>query len=369
MKAGIVGAGIMGRLLAFNLVNAGWNVSLFDQNSADDKGSHNYSCSMVAAGLLTPTSELDKSEKLIFDLGQAALDTHLPPIVSQLSAVTDPIYFQRNGTLTLAHPNDHAEVTHFIGRISRCLQNWHSRSSANDNLYQKITQTDITQLEPEITKFYQGYYFPHEGHIDSQMLFYALSDYLKTQQVSCYNNAMIETVEPFKISLNNAVQKFDMVFDCRGLGAKSSFNDLRGVRGELIWLHAPDVNITRPIRFLHPRYSLYIVPRAQNIYLVGASEIEAEDFDAITVQSSLELLTAAYYVHSGFAQARILQSVTQCRPTLSHHLPRVKASKGLIAINGLYRHGYLIAPSIAADVLQWLNHERTTVYPQLWEIV
>lgn len=145
MKAGIVGAGIMGRLLAFNLVNAGWDVSLFDQNPADEKThqrskrsesvrcdsdsslrsesespnkDHNV-CSTVAAGLLTPTSELDKAEKLIFHLGQAALDTHWPNIISQLS---EPIYFQKTGTLTLAHPNDHAELGHFISRISHCLQ-------------------------------------------------------------------------------------------------------------------------------------------------------------------------------------------------------------------------------------------------------
>lgn len=397
MKAGIVGAGIMGRLLAFNLVNAGWDVSLFDQNPADDKNSecsergesvrcHSDSslrsesespnkdgnvCSMVAGGLLTPISELDKAEKLIFHLGQAALDTHWPNIISQLF---EPIYFQKTGTLTLAHPNDHAELGHFISRISRCLQGGHSErseeppSNYNDS-YQKLTQTDITQLEPEITKFHQGYYFPQEGHIDSQTLFYALGRYLKERGVSWYNEACVETVEPFKISVDNIAQKFDMVFDCRGLGAKSLFDDLRGVRGELIWLHAPDVHISRPIRFLHPRYSLYIVPRPQNIYLVGASEIESEDFGEITVQSSLELLTAAYSMHSGFAQARILKSVTHCRPTLSDHLPRVKVTKGLIAINGLYRHGYLIAPSIAHDVLQWLTQDKAAVcYPELWEI-
>ncbi|PUT40144.1 hypothetical protein DIZ41_14100, partial [Legionella taurinensis] len=33
MRAGIVGSGIMGRLLAFVLHNAGWQVSLFDRSN------------------------------------------------------------------------------------------------------------------------------------------------------------------------------------------------------------------------------------------------------------------------------------------------------------------------------------------------
>lgn len=48
MRAGIVGAGIMGRLLAFALHNAGWQVSLFDRSN------ENMNCSTSAAGLLTP---------------------------------------------------------------------------------------------------------------------------------------------------------------------------------------------------------------------------------------------------------------------------------------------------------------------------
>lgn len=366
MKAGIAGAGIMGRLLAFHLVNAGCEVTLFDQNSHTE----NYSCSMVAAGLLTPVSELDKAEGLIFQLGQAALNTHWPHILGQLS---DAIYFQQSGTLTLAHPNDRAELAHFTDRISRQLDQLDQLDRCEESTthahYQKLTQTQIKQLEPELEKFQEGYYFPHEGHIDSQALFHALGKYLHQQQVIWHDSTEVTAVAPFKISVSHETHEFDHVFDCRGLGAKSVFTDLRGVRGELIWLHAPAVQITRPLRFLHPRYSLYIVPRPQNIYLIGASEIESEDEKPITVKTSLELLTAAYYVHPGFAEAHIIRSATHCRPTLSHHLPKIKATSGLIAINGLYRHGYLIAPTIAYDVLQWLNKDSRAIhYPQLWEM-
>lgn len=361
--AGIVGAGIMGRLLAFYLSNAGWCITMFDQNAHDKE---NLSCSQVAAGLLTPISELDKSDELIFHLGQAALKVHWPHILKQFSEI---IYFRQTGSIALAHSTDYAELTNFITRILRRSLN-EDKCTENNQYFEKLTQSQIQQLEPELTKFQLGYYFAKEGHIDSQALFYALGSYLCRQQVTWYSSVCVEAVNAFKVDVVNKTHKFDMVFDCRGLGAKSQFTDLRGVRGELIWLHAPAVNIIRPIRFLHPRYSLYIVPRPQNTYLVGASEIESEEMGAITVKTTLELLTAAYYVHPGFGEGRIIQSVTHCRPTLSHHLPKIRAMQGLTVINGLYRHGYLIAPTIAHDILQWLNKGMSAInYPQLWEML
>lgn len=57
----------MGRLLAMALKNAGWQVSLFD------KRRHTRNCSFAAAGLLTPYSELDKTDLLILQMGNESI--------------------------------------------------------------------------------------------------------------------------------------------------------------------------------------------------------------------------------------------------------------------------------------------------------
>jgi len=60
------------------------------------------------------------------------------------------------------------------------------------------------------------------------------------------------------------------------------------------------------------------------------------------VRSTLELLSAAYAVHPGFAEGRVLELGVQCRPTLPDNLPAVvEAAPRVLQINGLYRHGYL----------------------------
>jgi glycine oxidase len=61
-------------------------------------------------------------------------------------------------------------------------------------------------------------------------------------------------------------------------------------------------------------------------------------------------------VHSGFAEARILEMSTQCRPTLKDNLPEIRVSKpGLMLINGLYRHGFLIAPAVMDCAIELLR--------------
>lgn len=352
MKVAVIGAGIAGRLLAFSLVNARNEVSIFEQN---DVASEN--CSMVAAGLLTPITELDKSEMIIGELGMLAIAKYWPAILDSLN---DNIFFQQKGTLVVAHPKDQAETKRFVSFITNKL--------SDDLLFKKIDSATINQLEPELNKFSEAYFFSKEAQIDSQHVMHALKKYLDKKGVTWHFNSLVKKIEPGKILGENFVEHADIIFDCRGLGAKSIFNNLHSVRGELIWLRAPEVNINRPIRFLHPRYSLYVVPRLNNVYLIGASEISSSDHSEISVRTTLELLTAAYYLHPGFAEASVLKTVTQCRPTLSHYLPQIKYTNGLVAINGLYRHGYLIIPTLIAEIMQWLQHGFSALqYPQLWE--
>jgi glycine oxidase len=381
MNAGIVGGGIMGQLMAFHLINAGWCVSLFDKNSVDN-------CSQAAAGLLTPLAELARNDSLIFQLGKEALSHHWPALLKQLKA---PVYFKNEGSIIISHPRDQADLKHFVEIIEEKFDNTvvaslekQSRPYSSQSLdchiapllatttYGKaplhfLNHTQLTALEPDLSKFETGYYFEGEGQIDNQHLLTALKEYLISKNVMWFSNIEVTHIGPHEITTREKKYSFNWVFDCRGLAAKEPFQDLSSLRGELIWLHAPDLHLARPVRFIHPRYSLYIVPRPEQIYLIGATEIESEDFSEISVQSTLELLTAAYAVSSKFAEARILKTVTQCRPTLANRLPKIKQTKGLIAINGLYRHGFLIAPTLALEVMSWLGSTNASYYPTLWE--
>jgi glycine oxidase len=136
-----------------------------------------------------------------------------------------------------------------------------------------------------------------------------------------------------------------IVIDCRGLAARGDLPELRGVKGEIAIVETNEVKLARPVRLLHPRWPLYVVPRPEGRFLIGATSIETEDW-RVSVRSALELLTAAYALHPAFAEARIVELGAGLRPAFPDNLPRIQVSGEKIAVNGLYRHGFLLAPAL-----------------------
>ncbi len=117
------------------------------------------------------------------------------------------------------------------------------------------------------------------------------------------------------------------------------------------------MKLARPVRLIHPRWPLYVIPREDNLFMLGATSIEAED-TGVSVRSALELLGAAYAVHPAFAEARIVEFGSGLRPAFPDNLPRITIDKDHIAVNGLYRHGFLIAPTLAELTLAYVEHGR-----------
>ena len=134
------------------------------------------------------------------------------------------------------------------------------------------------------------------------------------------------------------------------------------MRGEVVRIHAPGVSLTRPTRLLHPRYPLYIAPKPGDVFVIGATEIESDDLSPASVRSTLELLSAAYTVHPGFAEARILEILAQCRPVLPDNLPALRwLGPRRLQVNGLYRHGFLIAPAILDAMMECVATGRSAL--------
>lgn len=139
----------------------------------------------------------------------------------------------------------------------------------------------------------------------------------------------------------------DIVVDCRGLAARDALPDLRGVRGEMVVVRSSDVSLQRPVRLLHPRIPLYIVPRGNGLFMIGATMIESERRGPVSVRSAVELLNAAYALHPAFGEAEIVELGADLRPAFPDNLPDVRRSGHVLHANGLFRHGFLLAPALA----------------------
>jgi len=336
MNIAIAGVGLVGRVLALNLLKQGHTLTLFDEDTAyGDKAA-----GMTAAGMLAVFAELETAESIIFDYGKRSIDLWLPLL--KMIDIEDA--YQLKGSIITAHPQDYSELTHFISTLQSKV--------AEASSIQDLDSKGIEALEPDLAQHKKAFYIPHEGQVDAQRFMKSSSDYLLSHEdVLWHQESKVQSLGEGFLLVNDEKKSYDWVFDARGLGANEEVDNLRGVRGEVFWLEAPEVHITRPTRMLHPRYKIYIVPRPNNRYIIGATEIESEDKSPMSVRSSLELLSAVYAVHSGFAEARVINSVTNCRPTLKDNLPKIEQSPQLTRINGLYRHGYLLAPAIVEKAL------------------
>ena len=337
MNIVILGAGLMGRLLACQLARAGHKLELFDAGGPEALTS----AARAAAAMLAPLAESAITETSVVQMGIHALQ-RWPELIGQLG---EPVFFQREGTLVLWHRQDAAEAD----RFSRQMEVTNLALPALPKA-QRLDAEGIAQLEPSLgSRFAQGLYLPGEGQLDNHQLLAVMLHQLQRMDVKLNWDS---PRSPGDFSPGRPGQP-DWVFDCRGLGAREQWPALRGVRGEIITVEAREVKLTRPTRLIHPRYPIYIAPKGDGIFVIGATEIESDDLSPVSVRSTLELLSAAYSVDSGFAEARILDLVTQCRPALPDNLPSIRRiGERMMQINGLYRHGYLIAPALLDVVME-----------------
>jgi len=355
VQVGIVGAGIMGRLMAWELAKSGHNVSLFDQDIIQKRSDNGQSAAYTAAGMISPLSEADSAEPEIIALGLKGLNLW-PELVQQLATDID---FRQNGSLVIAHPHDRADLINFRHHVSRHL----TQHPGLRKYFLNIDQTGLRSLEVDLSeRFNEATYIPTEAWLSPQKLLCALADQLLQMGAMLYERTPIISLAPYAVKTIDKHYDFDCVIDCRGLGAKPDIKQLRGVRGELVLLHAPDVNIQHLVRLMHPRYRIYIVPRAKHHYVIGATQIESDSMQPISVRSSLELLSAAYSVHPGFGEASIVHARVNCRPALPNNLPKIENQPGLMRINGLFRHGILLAPALAHEAIHQLHHQSASPF-------
>ncbi|NHO31335.1 glycine oxidase ThiO [Acetobacter fallax] len=304
------GAGVAGLVTAVTLAERGARVTLTESGSRVGSGA-----SWMAGGMLAPWCEAEDAPPEVTEHSLASLSwwrAHVPGVES-------------NGSLVLAPARDTAEITRFARRTSH---------------FQEIGGEEIMRLEPDLgSRFSRALFFPGEGHLDPRKALPALAERL----ISLGGRLLTDEADaPAGVS-------FDRTVDCTGLRARETLKTLRGVRGEMILLRCQDVTLHRPVRMLHPRIPIYIVPRADHLFMVGATMVESENAGPMTLRSMSELLSAAWVLHPGFAEADIVEMGTGLRPSYPDNVPLVTQEKQTVYVNGMYRHGYLLSPWLAAQ--------------------
>jgi glycine oxidase len=306
VRVSVIGAGIAGLTCALELSVRGASVEVLER--APQLGGAG--CSWFAGGMLAPWCERESSRPLIAELGAESLAWWRDQFAGTVV----------NGTLVVAHARDGGELLQFARRTTQ---------------FDRVSAERIAGLEPDLAgRFSQGLYFPQEGHLDPRAALAALAARLAERGVPISFGA-------------GSPRGAQVVLDCSGLAARARLADLRGVKGEMLLVRLPELTLNRPVRLLHPRLPLYVVPRGEGIFMVGATMIESDQGTRVTVRSMLELLSAAYSLHPAFGEAQIIEIGTGVRAAFPDNLPRLRHVGGALHVNGLYRHGFLLAPALA----------------------
>lgn len=314
----IIGAGIAGAWQALLFAQAGHAVTLHERGDAamTDATSH------WAGGMLAPWCEAEVAEPIISRLGLRSLD------IWRRELPDTPF----NGSLVAAHPRERNDFE----RFARMTEG-----------HRRLDATALAALEPSLEgRFREALFFPTEGHVEPRRVLPKLHE------------RIVAAGGTIKFGSDVSAQDLQglggIVIDCRGLSAREEQPELRGVKGEMILIETSEVQLARPVRLIHPRWPLYVIPREDNLFMLGATSIEAED-TGVSVRSALELLGAAYAVHPAFGEARIVEFGSGLRPAYPDNLPRIGVRGGKISVNGLYRHGFLLAPALAELTLSYVE--------------
>jgi len=311
----IRGAGVAGLCVAAELMARDVAVTLRDP--VPEPGPHG--CSWWAGGMLAPHCEGATAEEPVVRLGQEAADWWAAQGVDVI----------RRGSLVVTLERDRRELEVF-GRRTRG--------------HRLISGDELAAIEPHIADRHdRALLFETEAHIDPRAALAHLRARLAAE------GARFE---------QDDTPPDGLAIDCRGLAAQDSLPDLRGVKGEMVVLHSPDVSLSRPVRLLHPRFPLYIVPRGDGVFMLGATQIESEERGRASARSVMELLSAAYALHPAFGEAEVVEIGADARPAFPDNLPRLTRRGDTIHVNGLFRHGFLLSPAMArmaADVVTGRN--------------
>jgi glycine oxidase len=323
----IIGAGLIGRVLSCMLLARGAKVTLWDrQPLLGARGTGH-----LAGGMLAPYLESGHHDLLAMGLASIDLWRNLATELKVPEAVS------QRGSLLTCFASEEAQFFDVMHKLQFRL----GSTFAPQYIMPEDQRLRGFGLSKRLQKMA---FFPQEAHLNNELLMDRMGEWLLRHPQLDFHHAQLQEQNLLKMG------RPPLLVDCRGAAGVTGsrlpapFPQLRGVRGEIAHVLCRGHGLTMPIRLVHPRFPLYLVPKSADALTIGATVIESADDGPFTVRSSLELLSALYAVLPAAGEAQITHLDVGVRAAYPDHMPKVFVQENDYSINGFYRHGFLLGP-------------------------
>ncbi|RSN43890.1 glycine oxidase ThiO [Actinomadura sp. WAC 06369] len=349
MEIVVIGAGIVGLAAAWRTAGRGGAVTLVDPAPAGG-------ATAVAAGMITPVSELAYGEEPLLRLNLAAHDRY-DAFVAELEEFTGTATgYRDDGLLQVAFDSDDLAVLDDLRRFQESL----------GLPVEALTGRECRKQEPMLAPGVRGGLLaPRDGSVDPRRLAAALLAACEKSGVRIVRRraagVVVERDAAAGVRLDDGtVLRADRVLlsagpwsgDLDGLPA-GTVPPVRPVKGQVIRLRTRVPFLRRCVRGLVKGSPVYLVPRADDGEIVLGATQEELGFDTrVTAGGLWELLRDARELIPGVTELEFAEVTAGLRPGSPDNAPVMGASDvpGLVLGTGHFRHGVLLAP-VSADVL------------------
>jgi glycine oxidase len=349
-KISIIGGGVIGLSLGWQLARKGADVEIFERETAG-KGA-----GWVAAGMLTPQAELGFEEIELFNLSRKSLELY-PKFLSELKEDSGmDVIMDRCGSLFTGFDRDD---------MARLRRLYDFREKVNLPA-QWLTGSEAKELELMLSpKCTCGLWMPDDAQVENRDLLNALHIAVKNRGCKIHENAKVESIKIDNgkvkgIIANGYEIEASNIVVAAGAWSKqiegipeNILPPVRPVKGQIMSLRMEgDNRVTHAVR----GRDVYLVPKADGRLIVGASNEEMGFDTNPTAGEIYRLLERAWETVPGIYEYPIQEIKVGLRPGSRDHEPIVGDSEieGLYFATGHYRSGILLTPITAAELSEWI---------------
>ena len=352
----VIGGGIIGGSIAFELAGHKLRVALFDRQQPGREAS------WAAAGMLSPAPDSPAAIPLV-PLGRASLDLYPAFVASVEDASGQKAGFRHEGALELL----------FAGDAERELSTLIALHHGLGLPAEPLRLEEAQEIEPDLARDARGAaLIANEACVDNRALTAAVLAAASARGVALRAPAAVTALLREKNRCTGVVAAGEKISAGHVvLSAGCYSGSIEGLsacapthptRGQMVALLSPQARIRRVLRSEHG----YLVPRddARPQKLVAGSTLENAGFEKKTTASGIQqILSAALELVPRLADAEIVETWSGLRPDTPDHLPILGPAElqGLVIATGHFRNGILLAPITAKLIREWITEGSTSL--------